>query len=77
MDIPKLDELGFTSVSELLDWSRKQYQSLGMPAKVLPLPKRPSDYTGDICSECGSPNMRRSGSCLLCNDCGSTSGGCS
>jgi hypothetical protein len=33
--------------------------------------------TGDICSTCGGTNMRRAGTCLLCSDCGSTSGGCS
>jgi hypothetical protein len=33
--------------------------------------------SGDVCSRCGSPNMTRAGSCLLCRDCGDTSGGCS
>ena len=32
--------------------------------------------SGDICGDCGSANMTRAGSCLLCKDCGSTSGGC-
>lgn len=31
-------------------------------------------YTGDVCDQCGSAKMRRNGSCLLCMDCGSTSG---
>lgn len=31
-------------------------------------------YTGDICSICGSIRMRRNGTCLLCEECGSTSG---
>jgi hypothetical protein len=33
--------------------------------------------TGDICADCGSPNMVRTGTCMTCQDCGSTSGGCS
>ena len=33
--------------------------------------------SGDICAACGSPNMVRAGTCLLCRDCGSTDGGCS
>jgi ribonucleoside-diphosphate reductase alpha chain len=31
-------------------------------------------YTGDSCSECGSFQMVRNGSCLKCNSCGSTTG---
>jgi hypothetical protein len=37
----------------------------------------PRNLTGDICDHCGSPNMVRAGTCMLCHDCGSTSGGCS
>jgi hypothetical protein len=33
--------------------------------------------SGDLCDRCGSPNMTRAGSCLLCRDCGNMSGGCS
>lgn len=33
-----------------------------------------SGYTGDICNNCGGSRMRRNGSCLLCDDCGTTSG---
>ena len=33
-----------------------------------------SGYTGDVCDTCGSVRMRRNGACLLCEDCGSTSG---
>jgi len=33
-------------------------------------------YTGDACSKCGSMRMKRSGTCGVCEDCG-TSGGCS
>ncbi len=31
-------------------------------------------YTGDICPRCGSSRMKRSHSCLCCDDCGETSG---
>lgn len=36
----------------------------------------PSDvgYTGDMCMICQGIRMRRNGACLLCEDCGSTSG---
>jgi ribonucleoside-diphosphate reductase alpha chain len=30
--------------------------------------------TGELCSACGSSNMRRAGACHVCGDCGSTSG---
>jgi hypothetical protein len=31
-------------------------------------------YTGDICDRCGSSRIVRNGSCLLCRECGETSG---
>lgn len=31
-------------------------------------------FTGDICPQCGGSSMARNGSCLLCQDCGSTTG---
>jgi len=32
--------------------------------------------TGDLCSECGEFAMVRRGTCLTCQACGNTSGGC-
>lgn len=32
--------------------------------------------TGEICKECQGMNVVRTGTCLTCQDCGSTSGGC-
>lgn len=37
---------------------------------------RDSGYSGETCATCGSAAMRRSGTCLVCDACGSTSGGC-
>lgn len=31
-------------------------------------------YTGDSCQDCGSMKMVRNGTCLKCDECGSTSG---
>jgi hypothetical protein len=31
-------------------------------------------YTGDVCDACGGARLRRGGTCLVCDDCGSTSG---
>lgn len=39
--------------------------------------KAAAGFTGDICQTCGSPRMIRTGTCLTCQDCGDTSGGCS
>ena len=33
-----------------------------------------SPYTGDLCPECSSPRMVRSGTCARCSDCGATTG---
>ncbi len=35
---------------------------------------RLSGYTGDECSTCHGVRMRRNGSCLVCEDCGTTTG---
>lgn len=40
--------------------------------------QRPAgQFTGDLCADCGGLSMVRTGTCLTCQDCGSTSGGCS
>jgi len=31
-------------------------------------------YTGEMCSNCGSARVKRNGSCVVCEDCGTTSG---
>lgn len=36
----------------------------------------PLVQTGNSCDKCGSTNLVRAGTCLLCQDCGDTSGGC-
>ena len=33
--------------------------------------------SGEFCHDCGGTRTVRAGTCLLCLDCGSTSGGCS
>lgn len=38
---------------------------------------QPVTSTGNVCTKCGSINVVRAGTCLLCRDCGDTSGGCS
>ena len=32
------------------------------------------EYVGECCSTCGSPRLRRSGTCNVCEDCGDTTG---
>jgi ribonucleoside-diphosphate reductase alpha chain len=35
---------------------------------------RSMGFTGDMCTSCGSMNVKKNGSCLVCTDCGTTSG---
>ncbi|MEO6096068.1 MAG: adenosylcobalamin-dependent ribonucleoside-diphosphate reductase [Fibrobacteria bacterium] len=35
---------------------------------------RKAGYTGESCSSCGSVRVRRNGTCVVCEDCGTTSG---
>jgi len=43
-------------------------------SKVVITDKILSGYTGDVCDTCQGMRMRRNGVCLLCEDCGATSG---
>ncbi len=51
-------------------WS--EMEEVAMP--IVQPPSREMGYTGDICNRCGSSKMIRNGSCLLCTECGDTSG---
>ncbi len=47
------------------------------PANLdLPMPSGAvtPQFSGDICHECGSPAMVRTGTCMTCQECGETSG---
>jgi hypothetical protein len=45
---------------------------------VIPVKRKPAiKPTGDSCQECGSFAMVRTGTCMTCQSCGSSSGGCS
>lgn len=35
---------------------------------------RQSGYTGDACTQCGSMQVKRNGSCTVCESCGATTG---
>lgn len=41
------------------------------------MPAFSSQFSGDICQDCGSTSMVRTGTCMTCQACGSSSGGCS
>jgi hypothetical protein len=51
----------------------------GEPPHLSPplVPAFHSQFSGDICADCGSAAMIRTGTCQTCQACGSTSGGCS
>lgn len=44
------------------------------PPKPAAKAAKEQGFTGDVCGRCGSFKMRRNGACLLCADCGETSG---
>ena len=63
----------------------KREVQMTLDATVAPLQERDDEaraiqaarergFTGDICDDCGSSQMVRNGTCLKCNDCGSTTG---
>lgn len=44
------------------------------PPKISREQARGSGYTGDACTACQSMQVKRNGSCLVCESCGSTTG---
>ncbi len=46
------------------------------PVVYRPNPRRPTSKSGGMCNTCGGMNLRPSGTCFTCQDCG-TSTGCS
>lgn len=51
-------------------------ENIQIPDKTKELSKKmiTHGYTGEVCSSCGSLRLRRSGTCSVCEDCGSTTG---
>jgi hypothetical protein len=49
------------------------YAQVNGPARVQAQAKD-QGYTGEMCNTCGGVRLRRNGPCLLCEDCGSTTG---
>jgi hypothetical protein len=47
-----------------------------LPASAVSTPPaaREAGFSGDVCERCQGSRMRRNGSCLLCSDCGETTG---
>lgn len=45
-----------------------EVQAMGVAAS------REQGFTGDVCFVCGGSRMVRNGSCLLCSECGQTTG---
>jgi ribonucleoside-diphosphate reductase alpha chain len=54
--------------------TEKQISEIKPSEEVAKRNARLSGYTGDICSNCGSVQMRRNGSCQVCEGCGTTTG---
>lgn len=44
--------------------------------QVMRAQARAMGYSGDFCDFCGSTKMLRTGTCLTCEDCSQSSGGC-
>lgn len=45
-----------------------------IPATLTHTEAKASGYTGSVCDTCGSSRMRMAGHCMVCEECGSTTG---
>lgn len=70
----KSAHLGRHTVGDILDACDAALGREVEPAEPIPAPARAAGYTGDQCDTCGGAHMRRNGSCLVCDDCGTTTG---
>ncbi|MEE2625367.1 MAG: vitamin B12-dependent ribonucleotide reductase, partial [Candidatus Thermoplasmatota archaeon] len=75
----------YTEMGVMRTEGEKREVQMTLDAAVAPLQERDArararqtarerGFTGDICDDCGSSQMVRNGTCLKCNDCGSTTG---
>jgi hypothetical protein len=51
-----------------------EFRALASEMVPAGVPAWEQGYSGDVCDVCGGCKMRRNGACLLCDDCGSTTG---
>ena len=75
---PEMTEEGLSRVQ-----GEKREVQMTLEASVAPImdvgektrqAARERGFTGDICDDCGGSQMVRNGTCLKCNECGSTTG---
>lgn len=60
-----------TEYGAIVLWRNNTREFRAFPHEMVPVVS-----TGNQCERCGSSNLVRAGTCLVCQDCGDTSGGC-
>lgn len=67
---PTQMKLDASAVVQVQDTLEKQVDPMAAKIKKA----RSMGFTGDMCTSCGGMNMKKNGSCLVCSDCGTTTG---
>ena len=65
---------GSPEATEAIHWTSSGLLFMPIKYAMQPVAVKEGGYTGDICDNCSSTRMIRNGSCLLCTECGSTTG---
>jgi hypothetical protein len=60
-----------------IDEPKPTVAGVGIRTRIKSAPFAEPMLTGELCQDCGAFAMVRTGTCLTCQVCGSTSGGCS
>lgn len=65
------------TVMQVMDWgAHVSWHGGSSRMRLLFQEMIPTVSTGNVCAQCGGSNLVRAGTCILCRDCGDTSGGC-
>jgi len=60
------------NIKRFIEPKEKQLRITAKDEKVFEA--KSQGYSGEQCSACGSMKLKRNGSCLVCEDCGNTTG---
>lgn len=72
--LPKAHQAAVEEMVKAVWSSKEKLASIGMANSLKAADAQARGYNGDACINCGNFSLRRSGTCLTCEACGTTTG---